>query len=372
MPRAPAPGTSQPSSRRWCFTLNNPLDDQKEELFNVPVDKVLYAVWQLERAPTTGTEHIQGYVILKRNQKLSFIKNLISNSVHAEIARGTAEENTTYCTKEEGRIEGPWTFGEPPVSQQGKRNEMVAVKEDLDAGKTLSEISQEHFGTFVRYYRGLTIYKSINGTPRDFKSQVIVLIGDTGIGKSWWASNYTKAATGAKTSFHPIWWDGYEEGQDIIINDFVGGIEFGKLLQILDNGPWMLESKGGTINFNPRRIVITSNIGVDRWYNWDKIRGLQSALERRLDYVFDVRFEAPPNVYYFTKEWTDRQNITDPYPFVDEIDWDAEIELDPVFIDLDQVLDDEQELQFSQASTWDNEDMGHTWTYGNGENINFN
>ncbi len=62
-----------PTSKFWCFTINNPHELAKEDLFESWEDKVQYAIWQLERVTT---EHIQGYVILKRHNNLNFIKRI--------------------------------------------------------------------------------------------------------------------------------------------------------------------------------------------------------------------------------------------------------------------------------------------------------
>ena len=39
------------------------------------------------------------------------VKELIGENPHMEAANGDKESNLKYCTKEEGRKEGPWTWG---------------------------------------------------------------------------------------------------------------------------------------------------------------------------------------------------------------------------------------------------------------------
>jgi hypothetical protein len=100
-----APNTQ---ARKWCFTINNPsaADDPGEALRELG-DRVRYAVWQKERGEN-GTPHFQGFVLFKgRGRRLQGMKDLFPRA-HLEIAKGRCAENRKYCTKEEGRIEGPW------------------------------------------------------------------------------------------------------------------------------------------------------------------------------------------------------------------------------------------------------------------------
>ncbi len=119
------------------------------------------------------------------------------------------------------------------------------------------------------------------------------------------------------------------------------------MLQIMDEGPWTLQNKGGVVQCNPKRIVVTSNFCMEEWYDYVAIRGKFEALRRRIDYLFDVR-EQPANVHYFTDEWTAQQSISSPYDGP-EINWDDPIEL-------------ETSDTSSQASTYDMNDAAHALT----------
>ncbi len=361
MPRAPV----GPTSRFWCFTHNNPTDDEKEDLFQDYENKLDYAVWQLELAPTTGTPHIQGYVILKGHAKPNnYMQRMIT--CRWRIARGNTDSNYTYCTKP-GATAGPWEYGDKPTGGQGKRNDLLAVQKKIDNHVPMKDIAQEHFSSFVRYNRGFNLYANIISEPRNFKTQVFVLIGPTGCGKSWWAENNTKNGW---PMFSGQWFDGYNGYDDIIINDFTGGMPYRQLLQLTDCTRWTLENKGGTVNIRPRRVVFTSNLRLHSWYNFEPghTRGVLAALERRIDYHWDASDDAEDNKYYFDQEWTNRQTITNPYPFEEEEEveiWsDSELEIAEHDRDPLAPVDFGQQpclpgLCMSQASTWDEEDEGH-------------
>lgn len=112
---------------RWCFTMNNPMvsgNDLTEKL--KAIDNVKGFVFQLEEG-TNGTEHFQGYMEFHKKITMVGAKNLLGENPHMEAAKGDKESNLKYCTKEEGRKEGPWTWGtllEKKNGNQGKRSDL--------------------------------------------------------------------------------------------------------------------------------------------------------------------------------------------------------------------------------------------------------
>lgn len=79
-------------AKRWCFTLNNPLEDEHldEGVFD-------YAIIG-EETGSEGTRHFQGFVIFKKAQRLSSLKKLLARA-HWEKCQGTVEQNVAYCKK---------------------------------------------------------------------------------------------------------------------------------------------------------------------------------------------------------------------------------------------------------------------------------
>jgi len=88
-----------------CVTLNNP-DFPAADLTFDPAH-VSYAVWQLERGEN-GTLHIQAYVELKQRARYAQIVQRIPQfaGAHFEKRRGSAQEASDYCEKEDTRVEG--------------------------------------------------------------------------------------------------------------------------------------------------------------------------------------------------------------------------------------------------------------------------
>ena len=83
------------TGRAWCFTLN--FDGERPEL-TFP-DSVVYAVWQHERV---GHDHLQGYVEMANNSRLSAMKKIIP-SAHWEPRRGT-QAQAVGRLRQEGRV----------------------------------------------------------------------------------------------------------------------------------------------------------------------------------------------------------------------------------------------------------------------------
>lgn len=84
---------------------------------------VAYLVFQLESG-ASGTKHLQGYCQCASRKSLAQIKQLFHEipGAHWEVAKGSAKQNKTYCTKEESRLDGPWEHG--TMSSAGKRNDI--------------------------------------------------------------------------------------------------------------------------------------------------------------------------------------------------------------------------------------------------------
>lgn len=111
-------------SRRWCFTLNNYTDEDKARLDSL---ECVYLVYGFEVAPTTGTPHLQGFVIFSAGKRLTFLKNALTDRFHFEAARGTSQQAADYCKKDGNFVER----GVFPASA-GKRTDIDAILGWLD------------------------------------------------------------------------------------------------------------------------------------------------------------------------------------------------------------------------------------------------
>lgn len=128
--------------RDWCFTEFDMLKIDKiwDE------SKMRYLVMGKEKCPTTGKEHLQGYVYFNNAVSFKGVKRYLSASTHVEGCRGNSESNINYCKKEGDFIE----FGDKP--QQGRRNDLNKVGESIIKG----EFDPVKFPSeFIKYSGGI-------------------------------------------------------------------------------------------------------------------------------------------------------------------------------------------------------------------------
>lgn len=270
-------------SRRWSFTINNPPSD---EIIGDPLPRVVrFIVWQRERGQQ-GTEHLQGYVefdILKARTAVARL--FVGESqpfahAHLEPSAGTAEENIRYCTKEDGRVRGPWRFGEPSGGQ-GTRNDLRAAATAVATTGSLRGVEPH---VLARYFTGLSrIAATITGPFRP-DLRVISLIGSTGIGKSFAIRDRFDDVFVPMYGNGGLWFEGYNEQKVLILEEFRGQIQLQRLLALLDPYPQRVECKGGSHALHARIIFITSNSRPQDWYEDQQGRRQQelNALKRRL------------------------------------------------------------------------------------------
>ena len=66
------------TSRRWCFTLNNPQEFEYPEEWS-QLSKIKFIIYQMEKGEETGTEHLQGYLEVKVPCRLTALKRFPSH-----------------------------------------------------------------------------------------------------------------------------------------------------------------------------------------------------------------------------------------------------------------------------------------------------
>lgn len=259
------------TARNWCFTVNNP--ELPFTLSNE--DKIKICVYQLEKGQN-GTPHIQGYIELKSPTRISGLKRMsFLSRAHLEVRKGSRLQALQYVTKQDTRLEEPHSFGltttitefiESLKPKKKQSEELQEIKAKLDQGKTSVEIADEHFDLWVRHYRAFERYSCLKTAPRNHQVDVHLVIGPTGTGKSRWAMDQHPNAYWKQRS---QWWCGYSGQDTVILDEYYGWLPYDLLLRLCDRYPLLVESKGGQIQMECSRIIITSNHLPDKWYKPD-------------------------------------------------------------------------------------------------------
>jgi len=275
---------------------NGELDEDYE--FPLSWKFVKYICFQAEFGDC-GREHIQGYVIWEKPFSLTMLKEV---HPHAEWLprKGTHVQAKVYCMKEEGRTAGPFEAGEEP--KQGERNDMLGCKDLLDAGRSWTQLYEDHFGTTVRYRKGLQLYKTTLGrNKRTWQTYVVVYYGPTRMGKSRKAFHdcEEECYVFKKPLGGSVFMDGYDGEEVVIFDEFDGSwFPFTLLLKLFDRFELPLDTKGGKTSFAARKIIITTNVPPTRWYpnvSHDLIPSLMVRLKPPLGVfeVFDEEWKPP-------------------------------------------------------------------------------
>lgn len=148
----------RPKATRWCFTHNNPAEDDEDLIIGFFTADCKYAVFGRE-VGASGTPHLQGFFILDvtGSRSLDWVRNRFPISgVHFEVAKGTSSQASTYCKKDGDFYE----FG-VLSDQAGKRNDLDSAfewgREFLRAygrAPTSPEIIRSgHFSVYIRNAR---------------------------------------------------------------------------------------------------------------------------------------------------------------------------------------------------------------------------
>lgn len=269
-------------SRRWLFTINNYTEECIKQVELLDAE---YLIYGFEVCPTTKTPHIQGYCQYRKTSRtLSEMKKRLPRA-HLEIAKGSPEANIQYCKgylkgKLKADEENKWIErGDPP--RQGKRNDLERAQKDLDK-MDLAEFSQKHFSTYVKFHKGLEKYKYVQMKHRIEQPIVEWIYGPTGVGKSKYAYNKGESFY---CKDHTIWWDGYEQQEVIVIDDFDTRWPFRDLLKLLDRYPYQGQIKGGYVKINSKYILITCDRSPKDLYKGILTDHEFSQLERRITSV---------------------------------------------------------------------------------------
>ncbi|AXH78100.1 MAG: helicase [Cressdnaviricota sp.] len=253
---------TQQRLRRFVFTLNNWTDEEYEQIKTqcAPV----YFKWMVmgREKGDAGTPHLQGAAILLKQTAFTSVKNLPGlKRAHIAEMKGTPEQSLAYCTKEDTNA---FQFGALP--QPGKRNDVHNAAERIIGGESLRSLAKDTEGAVavVKFFKGLTVLRSLTRPERTAPPQVFWIYGQTGTGKTRCAFESARDLSESESDIWISsgglkWFDGYDGQSVAIFDDFrakhVPNFPF--LLRLLDRYPMSVEIKGASVQWLPKYIFIT-------------------------------------------------------------------------------------------------------------------
>lgn len=256
-----------------------------------------------------GTEHIQGYVETATQLTFNQMKALLGDRAHFKQRRGAPKQAAGYCKKGTDEsddyddffsrtVEDPESWCQPfefgTISSQGKRTDITAPVEMLSEGSTIREVAVAFPEQFVKYHKGFRDLRSLMLPPRSLTTapEVIVLHGPTATGKTrdayikYWPEepHYVWKPSNGN------WWDGYDGEKKIILDEFRGhNMTWSDILGLLDRNEFRAPYKGGFVNIQADKFIITSPFPPNMWYKDDDRYDRFKQLERRLTKVIEYK-----------------------------------------------------------------------------------
>lgn len=154
--------------KQFVFTHNNYTAVQLQyyrDLFSRQGNGITYAVFGQEVAPTTGTRHLQGYVVFNDRKRIGAVRSLFTGA-HVEVARGTPTQAAEYAKKDGDYAE----FGSfDSIPFQGKRSDIDQFKSWLNDQSTYptdAHIAANFPSLYVRCPRILDLRNLVFPPPK--------------------------------------------------------------------------------------------------------------------------------------------------------------------------------------------------------------
>lgn len=252
--------------RNFVFTFNNYTPE--DELYLEQLE-CRYVVYGYERAPTSGTPHLQGFVSFENPRSLRAIIKLLKGC-HVERAIDSVAA-IAYCKKG-----GEFTErGDPPAdsAEKGKQEKerwkrIRQACENKQYADLPDDFLCRHTGAFTAIRR---LFLAQHVPPALSRLENYWYHGPSGAGKSVSArkfiseqsySHYLKDCT--------KWWDGYEH-EDVVLLEELGPQHIPALTELLkkwaDYYPYQAEVKGGYLLIRPKIIIVTTNYSIDELFS---------------------------------------------------------------------------------------------------------
>ncbi len=266
----------------WCFTINNYEENWENTLKGWP--NIRYLIVQPEIA-NSGTDHLQGFLILQLKKSLYWMKKNLCVRGHFEARHHSRWLAMNYCRKPTFSVGPVLIVGEISFGQ-GKRSDLQAVVGLIRDDASIYQIATLYPTQYMRYHKGIHELASVlQNKSRAFKTETKIMWGVTGLGKSSdIETNYPEAFWLRRSNSGSIWFDGYNGQQVLVLDDFYGWLPIDRLLRMTDRFPLSIDTKGGHRAFLFEKMFITSNVHPSEWYK-NVPSAVNDALMRRLDSV---------------------------------------------------------------------------------------
>lgn len=268
-----------------------------------PLDKNEIASWLLEKYKPiklvvcqethhkTEGFHLHAFLEFSKPLNIRNPRYFDYKGYHSNICKLKNKKTTTaaaieYCTKEDS---SPFVIGidlkEYYLAKKQKRK-YIGIK--LNEGMSLKDLVKE----FPENRWDIPVLKKaqdILDQPEgpaiewDRPAENLWIVGPPRIGKSYWAHNGWATPPYIKASNK--WWDGYKGEETVVIDDFRTPQLGQKLLLWGGEYKNQGETKGGHVNLQHKRIIITSNRTIDEVFRGEEFEEYITPIKERFPQV---------------------------------------------------------------------------------------
>ncbi len=267
------PKIQQRRDRGFCFTYwpGHRPDHTEEEIMTIlKAVNCQYIVFQQETGSQPGQtengEHIQCWVYFKSAITLQQAKGRLPGTPHIEVQRGSNSQAADYCKKDDTRRPGKtWhEVGQQPQDTGVKNNSLLETIQHAEQhGMKRTMDGDEHKASIARYTKGiqtLANHAANKRIPMMRNVKIYYIWGDSGAGKTTWASTrWSPDDTYVVSDRKQTWFDQYQGEGVVVIDEFEGKTDWGLIKRILDGSKMLLPTKGSHVYGEYHTVIVTSN-----------------------------------------------------------------------------------------------------------------
>lgn len=254
--------------RNYCWTYF------ADELVIEENDDIKYCVFQKEKCPDTGKIHFQGYTEFKKPMRIKAAQEALGiENAHMEKRLGTRDQARDYCMKDDTRVEGPWEIGDFGSGGQGRRKDLLKLKERALTEDVSNVILSNDVSNFqqMRFVEHLQKYRRPYEGPRNIR----YYYGASGTNKSRTAVSEANETSEDynEISYYNGYWIGYNGSSKVIINDLRANVPLNEILKITDRYKIYLNVKGSVLPWMAKDIWITCDRSPEELYRAEAEKG---------------------------------------------------------------------------------------------------